>query len=904
VTGRPQPPAWIAAAYRALAQSAPRRVRPRFSAEAADLFDAIWVEERPGSRIGAAWWLAALFVRLLRSIAGLYLDELRRRQARRRAGERRATVLGGVRADVLVAWRQFRSRPVAAAASLVTLSLALGVNTSLYGAAHAVLFRSTGIADADRVVFIWTLSQAGARDNLTPGRAIDLAERVGAFDAVAFVGHVTMIVTGRGPASRWPGASVTSSFFDVLRARPRLGRTFHASGARGDEVVLSDQLWRTEFGGDPAVVGTSLVMNGRPRQIVGVMGAEFYWPSITAEPGPVNAPQFWSAVGDGDVPERPGSPPANPRLDRGTGYLRAVARLRDGVELQDAEAELATAAARLALEHPGTDGGRTAVLVPLREQFFGAVRRPLLLLVAATALVVLLACLNAANLMLVGLAHQARELAVRAALGASAWRLARQVLVDGLLLSIAAGVLGIGAAAASQATLSRLAPITVGRLDTQTVVAPVVVVAVVVAIAAGLLLGVVPAMALAGARRTDRLRVSGTVSAGGARLRHLLVGAEVALTFVLLAGAALFSQSLLKLRAVDVGLRPEQLLTLDVAGLGGDAARAVPIFSSLLEAIRAVPGVRHAAGAVTLPIGGDDFGTRVRVPGRPPPAPGAEPRIGWQVVTPGWFDTLGIRRIAGRDFTPHDDGRAGLVAIVNERFARETWPGESALGRRFQKGRSPDSLFLTVVGVVADVRHAGPGQPARPEIYEPFAQAPMTFLAIAVRTDVDPMAVAPAIRAAAHRLDPGRPISGVSTMQAHLDRAYGDARFLWIISTAFGVVALVVAALGIHGIVSLAAAQRGPELALRLALGATPRSILTLVMGQGARPVAAGLAAGLVIAILLGRIVGRLLFDTSAADPAALTAAAAVLSMAAAMALWLPARRAATRADAGAMLKR
>ena len=882
-----RPPRWLVSMYRALVRRAPARIRDRFADDQVDLFVTLWREERPAPLLARVRWITVVFLRAAAAVLGMHLDN---RHSHR--GSIGWHPLAGIGGDVRLALRQYRAQPILTLTAIGTLALALGINTTLYSAAHAVLFRSPGYGDAERVVFLWNVTQAGQRDSFAPARALDFVERTQSFDGVALIGHLQMTVTGRGAATRWSGASVTANFFEVLAAPAAIGRTFDSARDTGDEVVLSARLWRSEFAGDPHVVGQTVVMNGRARRIAGIMPADFYWPAITAEPGPVNAPLFWTSVRPGGVPERPGPAADDARQNRSTSYIRAVARLRDDVSAEVAQAETRALAATLGLEHPGTDAGRTTVVVPAAEQLFAGVRRPLLLLLMATVAVVLLACLNVANLLLVRLAGRIRELSMRAALGATAWRVVRQFTVEGLLLAGMSGSLGLAASIAGRRALVHFAPETVGRLDDGWVSWPVVGVAAVVSLGTGLLLGLLPAVIARRRRVSAELRLTGAVGAGGRRTRSALVAAQVALSLILLVATALFSQSLLTLRRVEVGLRPEQLLTFDVALTGDRANQPARHFSELIARIRQLPGVTNAAGAVTLPIGGDDFGTRVRIEGQPPPAPGAEPRIGYQVVTPGWFDTLGMRIVDGRDFASGDDGREAVV-IVNETFARAMWPDGRAVGRRIQKGRSAGNPYLTVVGTVTDIRHEGPATRPRPEIYEPLPQAAMSFLAVAVRASGDPLALVPSIRAVAFELDPQQPISGVSTMQAHLDRAYGDARFLWALTLTFGVAALVIAGVGIHAVVSMAATQRRRELGVRLALGASPRALVSLVVRQGARPIVYGLVVGMILAGVSSRFLRGLLFETSPLSPIALAAAVAVLFGCAGLALWLPARHAA-----------
>lgn len=806
----------------------------------------------------------------------------------------------GLGADISAAWRQFRHRPALCSAALLTLALATGANTALFSVANAVLWQPLPFSDPGRLVFLWDVGANGSRQPLAPARGLDFRQSH-SLAGLALISHRSFVITGLGPAEQWRGASVSGNFFDVLGTAAAVGRAFHERELSHDVVVLSHMLWQTRFGASESVVGQTISMNGRPRVVLGVMGREFFWPAVTADPGRVDAPMFWTMADESDVPEG-ATRSGDPRLDRNTGYLRAVARLAPSADLTSARAEVAAIATRLAKDHPQTDANRTATLVPAAEQFFGAVRRPMLLLVGSTLLVVLIAAANVANLLLIRLTGRARELAVRVALGATAVRVIRQLAIEGLMLALAGAALGLIVARLSFETIVRLAPDTIGRLDQLALDLRPLALALVVSVTIGMVLGIVPALAVW--RRNRRLidGSRGEISSGRTRLRDGLVVAEIALALVLVTGAMLFGESLLRLRRVDVGFDPSNLLTFDIT-LSGNRANVPPgpYFDELLARVRTIPGVRAAAGAVTLPIGGDDFGARLTIEGQPPPLPGAEPRIGYQIVTPGWFETLGLH-VRGRDFRASDDGSHGAVLIVNETFARATWPASEAIGRRVRKGRNPNNPWMTVVGVVSDVRHAGPAKPPRPEIYEPYSQTSLSFVAVAVRTDRDPGSVAGDLRRAIAEFDPEVPVAGLATMGEHLTRAYGSLRFLSILTLVFGGLALLLAAIGVYGVVGAATAQRMREFGVRTALGATPRRLSQLVFAHGMRPVAIGLLIGCGFAFVSSRAIGGLLFETAPADPRVYASAVVVLLGAGALALWTPARRAA-RTDAAVVLR-
>jgi putative ABC transport system permease protein len=839
---------------------------------------------------------AQLYGQLIRSAIDSHFTSRERHEGR----ESVRPLVTGLGADIRAAWRQFRLRPALCATALLTLALATGANTALFSVANAVLWQPLPFNEPDRLVFLWDVGANGSRQPLAPARGLDFRQS-GSLAGLALISQRSFVITGLGPAEQWRGASVSSNFFDVLGTAAAVGRTFHERELSRDAVVLSHTLWQTRFGASESVVGQTITMNGRPRVVLGVMGRDFFWPAVTADPGRIDAAMFWTMADESDVPDG-ATRTGDARLDRNTGYLRAVARFAAAADLTAARAEIAAIAARLAKDHPQTDANRTATLVPAAEQFFGAVRRPMLLLVGSTLLVVLIAAANVANLLLIRLAGRARELTVRVALGATLARVLRQLLIEGLLLAMAGAALGLVVAKISFESIVRLAPDTIGRLDHLALDLRALALALVVSVAIGMVLGIVPALAVW--RRNRRLidATRGEISSSRTRLRDGLVVAEIALAVVLVTGAMLFGESLLRLRRVDVGFNPSNLLTFDIT-LSGNRANVPPgpYFDELLARVRKIPGVTTAAGAVTLPIGGDDFGARLTVEGQPPPRPGAEPRIGYQIVTPGWFETLGLR-LRGRDFRASDDGSRGAVLIVNETFARATWPASEAIGRRVRKGRNPGSPWMTVVGVVSDVRHAGPAKPPRPEIYEPYSQTSLPFVAVAVRTDRDPGSLAGDLRRAIAQFDPEVPVAALATMEEHLTRAYGSLRFLSILTLVFGALALLLAAIGVYGVVGAATAQRMREFGVRTALGATPRRLARLVFAHGMRPIAIGLLIGCSFALVTSRALAGLLFETAPADPRVYASAVVVLLGAGALALWTPARRAA-RTDAAVVLR-
>jgi predicted permease len=730
---------------------------------------------------------------------------------------------------------------------------------------------------------------------LAPARALDLRERVKGIERAALIGHMSMTVTGRGPAERWYGASVSSSFFDVLRTPPLLGRTFTTDEPDRDVIVLSHRLWTDQFGADPAALGQRVVMNGRARTVVGVMSPDFYWPTVTPETSGGHEPQYWTCAPVPDVPERMLPFDETITRNRTMGFLRMVARLRPGQTIATAEEEANVVAADLGREYPTSDGGKGVVLVPARDQLLRTVAQPMWFVLLASALVVLGACVNVGNLILVRQAGRHRELAVRSALGAGRGRLARQLMIEAAVLALLGGLGGVALAVAGLKGLVAIAPESVGRLDGVSINGTALLWTAAATIVTALALGGLSALALWRDRSAEDLRAAGTGGRSRGRIRQTLIAVDVALAVALMVGAALFGQSLLRLQRVDVGFDTSRLLTFDIMLTGQRAeymSKQMEFYNGVLERARALPGVVSAAGAFTLPIGGDDFGASAFPEGRPLPPPGADRRIGFQIVGDQWFRTLGMRLREGRDFSTADKRESTQVVIVNQALADLEWPGQSPVGKRLTYARE-GAPWLTIVGVVSNINHSGPSQPPRPEIYLPYSQMSQAMMAVAVRTTGDPMSLVPAIRAAAAEVDSTQPISGVNTMDAHLTRQYGRARFLTTLTMLFGAVTCLLTVVGVYAVTSFAVAQRTKEFGVRAALGASPTRLGREVLTSSLAPVWLGAVAGVGLAMWAGQLISALLFGTAPMDPVAYVAATGLLIVIAGLASVVPARRAA-----------
>jgi putative ABC transport system permease protein len=773
--------------------------------------------------------------------------------------------------DVRYALRGLRRAPGFTGVAVLTLALGIGANTAIFSLVNAALLRPLPFKDPDQLVFLWNTNASREPEPLGPGRLMDFRAQTASFGALAGISHLSLTLTGRGDPERISGSSVSSNFFDVLGARPLLGEPFHSNAADPSAIVLSERLWLRRFNGDRSIVGQTILLNGRPRLVMAVMPRELRWPAITARPSSsADGPEFWVPGGPGDIPRTA----VNEDLDmtgyRNTGYLRAVARLKPGVSVARARAEVQAIGDRLSREHP-EDEGRGGTVVAIRDQLAGAAERPLMILTGAVVFVLAIACANVASLLLGRSVARRRDIALRRAIGASRVRIVRQLLTESIVLALAGGVAGVAIGAWGASALAALAPAD-AALAGATIDARVLIFTFAVAILVGVAFGVAPAVELSGGGLSQALAEGGTRSSGSrgsGRVRDVLVSLQLAVAVVLLMGSVLLVRSFLTLTRVDIGMDPHNLLTFDIT-LSGDRAeyqaKQVQFYTAMLDRIAAVPGVRAAGAAATLPIGGDDFATGYVVEGQPRVHPA--PRAGYQIVMPGYFAAMGIPVTAGRDFRNTDTRTEAPVALVNETFARQCWPGLDPVGRRVRF--DDDAAWMTVVGVVRDIRHLGPSSPPRPEIYQSVMQRSFPFIAFVVRTDRDPHAMAPSIRAAVSALDPNLPLSHVRTMEEHLATNLARPKFLSTLVSMFGVLAVSLALVGVYGMMAWSVTERRQEIAIRMALGARRSAMVLMVLRRALALALAGLAVGLCAAPAAARLLSGFLYGVGATDAAAL----------------------------------
>lgn len=795
-----------------------------------------------------------------------------------------------LRQDVRYGLRVLGRNPGFTAATVLTLALAISATTATFSVVDAVLLQPPPFPDPDRLVTVWeTDPENGGRPaDPSPANFLDWREQAASFEHVAALDPYSVDLTGDGEPEVIYAWQVTEGFFETLGAPAARGRTFLPDDHRPDRgvVVMTDGLWRRRFDGDPGVVGRPLVLDGRPHTVVGVLPPGF---ELRVEGG----------RGDRDL-FLPKAVAEYERHIRGGGWWRVIARTRPGVTLAEAQAEMDTVAGRLAAAHPRTNAGVGARLIPLRTRQVEAVRPVLLLLQGAAVFVLLIACVNVANLMLARYARREQEFAVRAAVGGGPGRLLGQLFTESVVIAAAGGLCGLAATAGALDLLVALIPADVPRLAQVGVNERLLGFTAGLVVLTALGFGCAPALRILRQdvnRRLARGRGGGDAVARQ-RLTRMLVTAEVALALVLLTGAGLLVQSFVRLVSVDLGFAPRNTAALQVFHYGDDLREATPnFFRGTLEGIRALPGVAAAGAVSAFPLARADLTAEspLTLHDRPPPPAGEEPTAAVVTATPAYFETMRIPLRAGRPFDARDDAGRPAVAIVNETLARRHWRDADPLGRRVtvRPAEGTDGEFeAEIVGVVGAVRPLGFDSPPRPEVFIPHAQAPAGAMTYVVRTDGDPAASIPGIRSVVWEAAPNLAFYSVATVDELLSDTLAARRFTTLLLVLFGAAALTLAGLGIYGVIAVATAQRTGEIGLRLAIGAERRDVVWMVVRGALGLAGAGVAIGLLAALLLVRTLASLLFDIAPFDVATLAAVALLLLATAAAAAWFPARRA------------
>ncbi len=798
--------------------------------------------------------------------------------------------------DFRQAVRGLAKRPGFVLTASITLAAGIGAATALFSVFEAVLLRPLPYPEPERLVYLFEFQEGarGERHGPAPANVLDWRRESESLSEVAawWIESTTILGDSGNEAEEVPSAMVTADFFPAIGVAPLLGRTFEPGEvASGERVtLLSYELWQRRFAGEETVVGRDVRFKDASWRVLGVMPASFRTPG-TLE-GEVQLFKPWDF--ERDYAHHSG-PPRNWR------FLQAAARLAPGVSIGSAQAEIEAIAEGLAASHPATNRGWSVALVPMREVLVGGAEPALLVLAGAVLFLLLLACANVAGLLLVRASARGRELAVRAALGASRGRLARQLLVESALLAFSGGVLGIALAWAGVTLLLRFQPGGIFRIEETVLDSRVLAFALAASAAAGLLSGLAPAFQSATKAPSESLKGSGGVVSldrRRLRLRSALVVSEIAVSVVLLVGTTLFLRSFTRVLHVDPGFDPENLLVVRMR-LDDDKYRkggAHHYYSALLSEIRSLPAVESAGGSTALPMDSVDvdFDRPFWRDGEPRPA-GGGPGVRLRMTTLGYFDTMRIPLLEGRIFDGHDDRTKPRVLIVNETMARRTWPGESPVGKRLVLDYQEYETPYEVVGVVGDTRFEGYRSRPAPEAYIPHAQNPYLPMNLVIRAapGSSPLALAPVVRKAVLAMDASEPVHSLQTMSELARSSLAQDRFSAVVMTVFGAVALLLATIGLYGVVAQSVSQRQREMGLRMALGADRGKILALVLGSGFRIALAGGTLGVLGAILGGRFLETVLFETSASDPGSILLAVAISMATVVLACSVPAGRAA-----------
>jgi putative ABC transport system permease protein len=770
--------------------------------------------------------------------------------------------------------------------AILALALGIGATSAIFSVVRGVLLEPLPYRDPDRIVSIWEANASRNRTRNVIGSANFVAwkERNRSFEFLGMTGPARLNIIQDGQPYEIPGILASSEVFNALGVQPLLGRTFSAEEDLRDNdavIVVSYEFWQSRLAGRADVIGSTINANRRQRTVIGVMPQRF---TIEGQKGDFYVTYGWSLD--------------QLRTSPGRGFSHAVARLREGVTVQQAQDEMRSLMRELEMEAPSRNTGWSAVAIPIHELTTETIRPALLVLSGAVLFVLLIACVNVANLLLARSTARQRELGLRSALGADRGRLLRQMLTESLLLGVSGGIAGLLLAFVFHSALLALVAdrIPVPRLDQVRLDWLVVGFTMLLALGTGLLFGLLPALVSA-ASANDALREGGR-HGGGPRARRALaalVVAEVALSLVLLTGAGLLIRSFMRLQNIDPGFRADGVFTARVslpAARYPDSAAATTFVQNAVARVQQLPGVHSAAAISFLPLAGPGMATSFYRADRPAPPDGQQPSTEVRPITPNFFKTMGIPHRAGRDISDTDTADSPLVAVVSEELVRRVFPGEDPLGKRLQVaiGRR-EGMNVEIVGVVGNLKFASLDAETRPAVYIPLPQLSIGLATIVARTALDPLSLSNSISGAVRSIDPELPLADVRSMEDVVNLTLARARTVSVLLTAFALIALVLAGVGVYGVMAYSVSQRTQEIGVRMALGATAQSVFRLVLGQAVKLVIIGVVAGLVAAALLTRLLETMLFQTEPLDPVTFSVTALVLIVVATLASYVPARR-------------
>lgn len=791
--------------------------------------------------------------------------------------------------DVHYAFRTLRKSIGFTSVAVITLALGIGANTAIFSVVNAVLIRHLPYLDPQQLVLIWNNEKKGtARDQLSYTDIDDYRTQSHSFDNVVAFGDWSATFTGNGAPARIPGMQVSDGYFSLMGAQPILGRGFlpeEQIDGKDYVIVLTYGLWQSRFGSDPQIIGKHVSLSGKQYTIVGVMGKGFAMLPTTLVDGPA---QFYRPAAekhdDGE------------RLSR---HLRAIARLKPGVTVQQAQSDLEVINHHLAKQFADAYATTGVRVITLQDDIGTGLRSALLVLLGAIGFLLLIACANVSNLLLARTISRQREIAIRSALGAGRARLIQQMLIESLLLAISGGALGILLAVWGKNLIVALGAKSIPQLVGVSVDATVLAFTAAVSVLTGILFGLVPALRVSAVTLNDALK-AGARSVGSPHetFRQALAVSEIALSLVLLAGAGLLLRSFGKLLAVDPGFRFDHLLTMDIglpsAKYPQGSEKPIAFYRELLRRVESLPGVKSAGAVSTLPLGAN-FDTAGVQPEGLSFAPGEMPYPERYIVTSDYLSAVQIRLIRGRLFTEADNENAPLVAMISETAAQRWWPNQNPIGRRIQVpgfDYNPQP-WRTIVGVVEDVKQASLDAPHTLQIYLPHPQYANGYLTLVVRTQSEPLTLAGEIRQQILKVDPDLAASNVASMDQIISESVGSERFSAVLLGTLAGLGLILASVGVYGVLSYGVSQRTREIGIRMALGAVRRDVLALIVGQGVRLLLVGVGLGMTAALMVTRFMSGLLFGVSARDPFTFAGVALFLAMIAILACYVPARRAA-----------